>query len=156
MPTFRGAEGLDRRRGTRVFHIYVLFLILSGIVMLVLAGVRSGQRPAPRIWSIIFGAAFTIYGLYLLLFFRGGHYLLLYYVFVLPILMIVRFFRDRSAYQAQQQATVFQAQPASGYGQPPGYDQPPSYGQASGYAEPADYGQRSGFDQPYENQPRAE
>ncbi len=103
-----------------MFDIYVLFLILGGIAMLVMAGIRTGQRPARRIWNTVFGAGFTIYGLYLLLFFRGGHYLLLYYVFALPILMIVQFFRDRSAYQARQQPAGFQPPPASGYGQPPG------------------------------------
>jgi len=111
-----------------VFHIYVLFLILSGIAMLVMAGVRTGQRPARRMWNGLFGAAFTIYGLYLLLFFSGGHYLLFYYVFILPILMAVQFFRDRSAYQAyqaRQQAIGFQAPPPSpGYGQWAGPDQP--------------------------------
>jgi hypothetical protein len=56
----------------------------------------------------------TGYGLYLLLFFRGGHYILFVYVFILPILMIVRFFRDRSAVRARQQAGIFQ-------GPPPGY-----------------------------------
>lgn len=124
-----------------MFDIYVLFLILSGIVMLVMACIKTGQRPARRIWNTIFGAGFTIYGLYLLLFFPGGHYLLFYYAFVLPILMIVQFFRDRSAYQARQQATAFQTPPPPGYGQAPGYGQPPSYGQPSG------------FDQPSENQP---
>jgi len=104
-----------------VFHIYVLFLIL-------------GQRPARRIWNALFGAAFTSYGLYLLLFFGGGHYLFFYYVFILPILMIVQFFRDRSAYQARQQAIGFQAPP------------PPSPG----------YGQWAGTDQPSEKQPPAQ
>jgi hypothetical protein len=117
-----------------VFHIYVLFLILSGIAMLVIAGVRTGQRPARRIWNALFGAAFTSYGLYLLLFFGGGHYLFFYYVFILPILMIVQFFRDRSAYQARQQAIGFQAPP------------PPSPG----------YGQWAGTDQPSEKQPPAQ
>lgn len=127
-----------------MFDIYVLFLILSGIAMLVMAGIRIGQRPARRIWNSVLGAGFTIYGLYLLLFFRGGHYLLFYYVFILPILMIVQFFRDRSAYQARQQATGFQAPPLSGYGQPS------SYGQAPGYGQP------SGFDQPPGNHPRGQ
>lgn len=103
-----------------LFHLYVLFLILSGAAMLVLASVRTGQRPSRRIRSAIFGAGFTGYGLYLLLFFHGGHYFIFFYVFIVPILMIVQFFRDRSAYQARQQPAGFQPPPASGYGQPPG------------------------------------
>lgn len=102
-----------------MFHFYVLFLILSGIAMLILAGIGR-QSKTRRIWNGIFGTGFTIYGLYLLLFFRGGHYILFFYAFILPILMIVQFFRDRSAYQARQQPAGFQPPPASGYGQPPG------------------------------------
>jgi hypothetical protein len=116
-----------------MFHFYVLFLILSGIAMLVMAGIRTGQRPARRIWNGLFGAGFTVYGLYLLIFFRGGHYLLFYYVFILPIVMIVQFFRDRSAYQARQQATGFQAPSSPGYGQP----SPPGYGQWAGPDQPS-------------------
>ncbi len=105
-------------RGTGVFLLYVVFLILSGIAMLVMAGVRSGQTAGRRTWYAVFGAGFTLYGLYLLLFFRGGHYLLFFYVFILPVLLIVRFFRDRSAFRAKQQAAALQA-PPPGYGQPP-------------------------------------
>jgi hypothetical protein len=130
-----------------VFDIYVLFLILSGIAMLVMAGVGTGQKPARRIWNLVLGAGFTIYGLYLLLFFHGGSYVMFFYVFALPIFMIVQFFRDRPAYQDPPQATGFQAPPPSGYGQPPGDGQPPFYDQAPGYGQP------SGFDQPSENQP---
>jgi hypothetical protein len=120
-------------RGNDVFYFYVLFLILSGIALLVIAGVRSGQRKVRRIWNAVFGAAFTGYGLYLLLFFRGGHYFLFFYAFILPILLIVQFFRDRSAVRARQQAGAFPGSPL-GYGQPPGYGPPPGYGQ--GYGQP--------------------
>lgn len=106
-----------------MFHFYILFLILSGIAMLVMAGVKTGQTTARRIWNAAFGAAFTLYGLYLLLFFQSGHYLLFYYVFILPVLMIVRFFRDRSAFRARQSAAAVQGLPP-GYGQPAGYAQP--------------------------------
>ena len=120
-----------------MFDIYVLFLILSGAAMLVMASVKSGQTTTRRVWNAVLGAAFTGYGLCLLLFFQGGHYLLFYYVFILPILMAVRFFRDRSAFQARQEAAAFRGAPA-GYGQPSGYGQPPVYGQPSG-------GQPQGF-----------
>jgi hypothetical protein len=113
---FRSAGGLHKQRGTDVFYIYVLFLILSGIAMLVLASVKTGQTPTRRAWNAVFGAGFTVYGLYLLLFFHGGHYVIFFYVFLLPILMIVRFVRDRSAVRRPR----------------PGYGQPSSYGQSSG------------------------
>lgn len=133
--TFPGAAGLHRQRGYDMFHIYVLFLILSGIAMLVMAGVKSGQATARRVWNAALGAGFTGYGLYLLLFFQSGHYLLFYYVFIVPILMIVRFFRDRSAFRAMQKAGAFQG-PSPGYAEPSSYGQTPGYGQAPGYAQP--------------------
>ena len=114
---FRGAGGLHKRRGIDVFYIYVLFLILGGIAMLVMASVKTGQTTTRRAWNAVFGAGFTVYGLYLLLFFHSGHYLIFFYAFILPILMIVRFFRDRSAFRARQEATAFQG-PHPGYGQP--------------------------------------
>src|SRR5258707_12907818 len=96
----RGTGGLHRQRGTDVFHIYVLFLIVSGIAMLAMAGVKSGQAPRRRVLNAVFGAGFTVYGLYLLLFFQGGPYLLFFSVFLLPFLMIVRFFAVSSAFPA--------------------------------------------------------
>ena len=70
-----------------MFNIYVLFLIISGAAMLGMSGVRRGQVTARRIWNAVLGTAFLLYGLYLLLFFQGGHYVLFYYVFILPVLM---------------------------------------------------------------------
>lgn len=95
-----------------MFHVYVLFLILSGAVMLVMASIKSWQPPVRRMWNGILGAAFFTYGLYLLLFFKNGRYLFVYYVFILPVIMIIRFFLDRSAYQARQKAAA-QAPPGS-------------------------------------------
>ena len=103
-----------------MFYIYSLFLLLSGIAMLVMASVKTGQTTARRIWNAAFGAGFTLYGLYLLLFFQGGHYILFFYAFILPVIMIVRFFRDRSAFRARQSAAL--------QGPPPCYGQP-AYGQ---------------------------
>jgi hypothetical protein len=128
-----------------VFKTYVLFLILSGIAMLIIAGVRTGQTKARRLWNGIFGAGFLGYGLYLLLVFHGGHYFIFFYAFILPILMIVQFFRDRGAVRARQQTGFprgYGQPPPPGYGQPPppGYGQPPppGYGQPPppGYGQP--------------------
>ena len=118
-----------------MFKTYVLFLILSGIAMLVIAGIRTGQTTPRRLWNAIFGAGFLGYGLYLLLVFRGGHYFIFVYAFILPVLMIARFFRDRGVVRARQQPAVFQP-PPTGYGQPT-YGQP-SYGQPTSYGQPGD------------------
>jgi hypothetical protein len=85
-----------------MFDVYVLFLILSGIAMLVMAFIRTDYAKRRQVLNFILGAGFLIYGLYLLLVFNGGHYLLFYYVFVLPILMIVNFFRDRGRAKSRQ------------------------------------------------------
>jgi hypothetical protein len=82
---------------------------------------RKGQVATRRIWNAILGTAFLLYGLYLLISFQGGHYLVFFYVFILPLLMGVRFFRDRSAYRARQQAAV--RAPSHGYGQQAGHEQ---------------------------------
>src|SRR5215472_562208 len=95
--------------------------------MLVMASVNSGQTAGRRVWYAVFGAGFTLYGLYLLLFFPGGHYFVFFYAFILPVLMTVRFFRDRAAFRAKQQAAALQG-PPPGYGQPPGYAEPPGDG----------------------------
>ena len=120
-----------------MFYAYVFILIASGVLMLVMGILRAPYARQSRVLNLIMGAGFTIYGLYLLLFFQGGHYILFFYAFVLPVLMTVRFFRARSAYQAAQSVTPGAA---AGYGQPGGYGQPPA-----GYGQPGGYGQQPPF-----------
>ena len=55
--------------------------------------------------NCIVGAAFLLYGLYLVTFFQGGHYFVLFYAFVVPIMLAVQFFRNRSAYRAAKSAS---------------------------------------------------
>jgi hypothetical protein len=95
-----------------LFNVYVFFLIASGVTMLVMGGLRLPYARRSRVLNFILGAAFVIYGLYLLLFFTGGHVFIFFYAFVLPILMAVRFFRERSAYRAYHGAQP-ESQPAS-------------------------------------------
>jgi hypothetical protein len=108
-----------------MFDIYVLFLILSGIAMLVMAFIRTGYAKRRQAVNFIFGAAFLIYGLYLLLVFNGGTYFMFYYAFVVPVLMIVSFFRDRSAakYGPQVYPPADNYPPVGSYPQPGNYPQ---------------------------------
>ncbi len=152
-----------------MFYVYVLFLIFSGIAMLAMGFIRSAYARRRRVVNLIFGAGFLLYGLYLLLLFQGGSYFMFLYAFVVPILLIVQFFRDRAAAKAAARAGSQFPQggfpPAApgapgpgtwangaqpGYGQPqPGYAQP-GYAQP-GYAQPqAGYGQPQpgGYGQP--------
>jgi hypothetical protein len=85
-----------------LFYVYILFLIASGVAMLVMGSLRLPYARRSRVLNFVMGAAFVIYGLYLLLFFSSGHYFIFFYAFILPVLMIVRFFRERTAYQSRR------------------------------------------------------
>ena len=78
------------------FDIYALFLLFSGAALILLTFLR-GRHPYYRILNGIVGAAFLVYGIYLLVFFHGGTVTVFWYVFIVPILLIVRYFRGRSA-----------------------------------------------------------
>jgi hypothetical protein len=75
-------------------NIYALFLLISGAALIVLAFLR-GRNPY-RILSGIVGAGFLVYGIYLLAFFQGGAVTVFWYVFIVPILLISRYFHARS------------------------------------------------------------
>ena len=83
-----------------LFNVYIFFLIASGVMMLVMGSLRLPYARRSRVVNFVMGAAFVIYGLYLLLFFSAGHVFIFFYAFVLPILMAVRFFRERTAYRS--------------------------------------------------------
>ena len=125
----------------------MLFLILSGIAMLVMAFVKADYAKRRQVVNFIFGAGFLIYGLYLLFVFNGGTYFMFYYAFVAPIFLIVQFFRDRAAFRDRQMAAgpagnfpaagsypqdgaPWMRGPSAGNGQAPGNGQ-------GGFAQPA-------------------
>jgi hypothetical protein len=83
-----------------LFNVYIFFLIASGVMMLVMGSLRLPYARRSRVLNFVLGAAFVVYGLYLLLFFTGGHVFIFFYAFILPILMAVRFFRERTAYRS--------------------------------------------------------
>lgn len=97
-----------------MFNIYVLLLIISGLLSLALAFSKVGAV-GERVIRGIIGVGFLGYGLYLLLFFKGGSYEMFFYAFILPILLIVRFFQERSKAKAQRAAPQAQ-QSAQGQG----------------------------------------
>lgn len=152
-----------------MFYIYVLFLIFSGIAMLVMAFVKTSYAKRRQVVNFIFGAGFLIYGLYLLLVFNGGTYFMFYYAFVVPILLIVQFFRDRAAFNSRSMPAGPVGnfppggayQPAGGFpqggapwmnGPSAANGQAPANGQG-GFAQPAGYGQAPGNGQGGYGQP---
>ena len=87
------------------FSAYVVLLLVSGIAMLIIAALNSsGQTAGWRIFNAIVGVGFFGYGIYLGFVFTGGSYLILFKVFILPVALIVNFFRSRKSRQSDAAA----------------------------------------------------
>ncbi|QLQ36783.1 hypothetical protein [Micromonospora robiginosa] len=115
------------------------------------------QGTGSRILNVVVGLAFFGYGFYLLFLFDGGDYRIFFYVFILPILLIVRAVKARK--EARERAAAHQFAgppqqgmfPPSGHGQPaPGF--PPAQGQPAPYGTPQQ-GQPAQFGAPQQGQP---
>ncbi|MGA4685778.1 MULTISPECIES: hypothetical protein [Micromonospora] len=108
--------------------------MLGGIAMVVVGAVVKEQGTGSRILNVVIGLAFFGYGFYLLFLFDGDSYRIFFYVFVLPILLIVRAVKARK--EAREQAA---AQQYAGGQQFAGAQQPGAY-PAAGHGQPAPYG----------------
>jgi hypothetical protein len=73
------------------FSAYVLLLMFAGVVMFVLGTpILSGRASrGRRIVSAAFGIGFFGYGFYLAFLFNGGHYVIFFQAFIVPILLVV-------------------------------------------------------------------
>ncbi|HEY9484710.1 MAG TPA: hypothetical protein VIR00_17300 [Micromonosporaceae bacterium] len=126
------------------FNLYSALLAISGILLAVTAATGFGGRSVgARILNGIFAVAFLAYAVYLQFIFTSGTVFISYYVFVVPILVIVQAFRNRTAAKQQQAAAAQASAMGTPYPNPqPGYPpaQPGSAAQpsapASGPAEP--------------------
>ena len=90
------------------FLIYTLLLLLGGIAMVAVGVAVKEQGTGSRILNVVVGLAFFGYGFYLLFLFDGDSYRIFFYVFVLPILLIVRAVKARK--EAREQARLDQLQ----------------------------------------------
>ncbi|MFE5284284.1 hypothetical protein ACFRAQ_04830 [Nocardia sp. NPDC056611] len=79
-----------------MFNWYVGLLALSGVIMLALASVRDGQSNTARTIDAVFGAVYLGYAFYLAFLFDGDSYLIFFQAFILPVVMVVNFFRNRT------------------------------------------------------------
>ncbi|MEU1205925.1 hypothetical protein [Nocardia sp. NPDC005825] len=79
-----------------MFNWYVGLLALSGVIMLVLASVREGQGNTARTIDAVFGLVYLGYAFYLAFLFDGDSYLIFFQAFILPVVMVVNFFRNRT------------------------------------------------------------
>lgn len=79
-----------------MFNWYVGLLALSGVVMLAMAVVGNGQSSMSRSINGIFGAVYIGYAGYLAFLFDGGSYLIFFQAFILPVVLVVNYFRNRT------------------------------------------------------------
>ncbi|MEV6772327.1 hypothetical protein AB0N05_27215 [Nocardia sp. NPDC051030] len=61
-----------------------------------MAVMKDGQSSISRSLNGIFGAVYLGYAGYLAFLFDGGTYLIFYQAFILPVLMVVSYFRNRT------------------------------------------------------------
>lgn len=130
------------------FLIYDLLLLLGGIAMVAIGIAIKEQGTGARILNVVVGLAFFAYGFYLMFLFEGGSYRIFFYVFILPILLIVRAVKARKEAREQAAAHQFAGAPQPGQFAPsaPGQFAPsapaqPGQGWPAPQGQPAPYGQ---------------
>ncbi|MFE9959067.1 hypothetical protein [Micromonospora sp. NPDC005299] len=122
------------------FLIYDLLLLLGGIAMVAIGIAIKEQGTGARILNVVVGLALFAYGFYLMFLFEGGSYRIFFYVFILPILLIVRAVKARK--EAREQAAVHQFAGAPQPGQfAPSAPGQPGQGWPAPQGQPAPYGQ---------------
>ncbi|MDM4781529.1 MULTISPECIES: hypothetical protein [unclassified Micromonospora] len=89
------------------FLLYTLLLLLGGIAMIAVGVAVKEQGTGSRILNVVIGLAFFGYGFYLLFLHDGDSYRIFFYVFVLPILLIVRAVKARKEAREQAAAPQF-------------------------------------------------
>ncbi|MFJ4849781.1 MULTISPECIES: hypothetical protein [unclassified Streptomyces] len=81
-----------------LFSWYVVLLIVSGVTMIIMGAVNSaGVSGGWRAFNVAAGLAFTGYGIYLGFIFHGGEYFIIFKAFILPVLVVINFFRGLAA-----------------------------------------------------------
>ncbi|NDK25307.1 hypothetical protein FSY75_12745 [Streptomyces sp. TR1341] len=84
-----------------LFSWYVVLLFISGAAMLILGVLNAGGLSKGwRAFNVIAGLGFMGYGIYLGFIFQGGTYIVFFKAFILPIMVIVNFFRSLSRRKA--------------------------------------------------------
>jgi hypothetical protein len=121
------------------FNLYSALLAISGILLAVTAATGFGGRSVgARVLNGIFAVAFLAYAVYLQFIFTTGTVFVSYYVFVVPILLLVQAFRNRAAAKQQHVAAAQANATGTPYPNPAGYPNPqPGYPAAQpGYPNP--------------------
>jgi hypothetical protein len=115
------------------FSTYVLLLIFSGALTVLFATPAFGRSTAVlRLLNAIVGMAMIGYGIYLGFIFTGGHYVIVFKAFVVPLVLVIRSLlsirRSKAASPTAPTPLVWTPNPAAPFGQPQ-FAQPP-------YAQP--------------------
>lgn len=115
--------------GTLFFLFYVGVLALSGVLMLILAGVGFGAKPGARVLNGVLGLAALAYAIYLVMtvFIDGGTYRIFFYAFILPVFAVVQMVKSFKARAEQNAAAQMQPMQPMQYGQQVPYAPPPMY-----------------------------
>ncbi|MBR7831223.1 hypothetical protein KDK95_33260 [Actinospica sp. MGRD01-02] len=90
------------------FSWYCVLLLVGGLAMIVLGPLRGHSRSGVTL-NLFLGIVFFCYGLYLTFGFRGGHYLVSYWVLILPVVLVTRTIRSSNSEKVRQRETAKQA-----------------------------------------------
>ena len=75
---------------------------------------RNRQELSQRIVRAAVGTAFVVYGLYLMLFYQGGMVFVPILVFIIPVVLGIQFFRERSDHKLRKEMEAMTRQYAPG------------------------------------------
>jgi hypothetical protein len=124
-----------------VFQIYTVMLMVSGVLLVVVGSSVPGYSVGLRILNAVIGIAFFGYGFYLEFLFQGGSYRIFFYVFVVPVLLLIRAVRGWSARRAAKAAAQPSYAPAGFAAAPPTYPMPQNGYPSAGALPQPNYGQ---------------
>ena len=79
------------------FSTYVVALLGSGLILLLMALIGFGANAGSRILNAVIGLAMIGYGVYLGFISESDTYWMSYYVFIVPVLLIINIFRSRKS-----------------------------------------------------------
>ena len=103
------------------FDFYLVALTVSGLLLVILAiGGFFKESAGSRILSGVIGAVFLGYAFYLFFIFTGGNVWMSYYVFIVPVLVIVNIVRDRKERANAAAAAPTNPAQAGGWNMTPG------------------------------------
>jgi hypothetical protein len=113
------------------FSSYALLLMFSGVVVLVFASPAFRRASTLlRALNAVIGLAMLGYGFYLIFLFKGGHYVVFFQAFIVPVLLIINTIRNSSGRGRSRYSTPMQgfqqwsAQPGGSHQTPVAYSSP--------------------------------